>query len=117
MAGLYQVTFGQVSSPTDLNQLVTILSQPSGGVEKGHYFLASGIYTSGAVISTYVPTLTRNTAPVSVSVDTADLAPTGGLSGTPTTLQLTSGGFQVYSLSTTGPNVNARAGGNYTANY
>ena len=99
-----------------LTKIEQVLIQNTGGSESGKYFVADGVYTSGAVANAYIQTISRTTIPVSVSIDTADLAPTGGMSA-PATAQLTHAGFQIYSLSTTGPNVNARCGGNWTVNW
>lgn len=113
-----EVVFGQISDPSQLNAVVDILQRRVGQQETGKYFIAGPVYASGAVVAAYIPTLSRGTTPVSSSSDVADQAPTGGMNGTGvSTAQLTSNGFQVYSLNTTGPNVNARAGGNWTVQY
>ena len=117
MANLYQVVLNQNIEPQDVNQLVVIDQQPSGGTETGHYFLAGSVYANGALVSCYIPSRSRGSTPVSVTIDETDQVHTGGINATPSTGALTSGGFQVYSLSTTGPNVNARAGGLYTLQY
>lgn len=100
-----------------LNALEAILEQNSGGAESGIYFLAGSVYSSGAVIAQYMQSLSRTTVPVSVSIDESIQVHTAGLNATPSTGQLTNGGFQVFSLSTTGPNPNARAGGTWTIQY
>ena len=117
MANLYTVALNQTIEPTDINQAVNVLQQPSGGTETGNYFLAGPVYANGAVVSEYVNSRSRGSVPVSVSIDESTLAHTGGMNATPSTGQLTSGGFQIYSLNTTGPNVNARAGGAFTIQY
>jgi hypothetical protein len=110
------VVGGQINA-ADINQLVNVLQRSSGQSETGKYFLAGPIYATGAVVSVYICSLSRGATPVSVTIDEADQAHTGGLNATPSTGQLGANGFQIFSLSTTGPNVNARAGGNYTINY
>ena len=112
---LYTVTFGQVSSPTDLNQVVNVLQQPSGGQEKGKYWLAGGSYAVNAVISTYMPSLSRNTVPVSVSADTADFSPTS--CNAPTTDHLSANGFHVWTNSTAITTNNLNVAGNWTIQY
>jgi hypothetical protein len=97
-----------------LNNLEAVLKQSSGGTESGKYFLAGEIYANGAVISQYMQSLSRTSVPVSVSIDESIQAHTSGMTATPSTGQLTSAGFQVFTLSTTGPTQNARAGGNFT---
>lgn len=114
---LTTVVSGNVIQAGDINQLVNVLKQPSGGTETGKYFMAGPVYANGAVVAEYVGSLSRGSVPVSVAVDTADQAPTGGMSGSVSTAQLSASGFQVFSLTTTGPNVNARCGGNYTISY
>lgn len=111
------VVTGATINASDLNQTINVLQQPSGGQEKGKYFMAGPVYANGAVVAEYVGSLSRGATPLSVTIDEADQAHTGGLNATPTTAQLTASGFQVFSLSTTGPNVNARAGGGYTIQY
>jgi hypothetical protein len=110
------ITGGQINAG-DVNQLVNVLQQPGGGQEKGKYFLAGAIYGNGALVTLYMPSLSRNSAPVSVTIDEADQLHTAGINAAPITGQLTAGGFQIYTLSTTGPTQNARAGGNYTIQY
>jgi hypothetical protein len=97
-----------------LAALEAVLMQPSGGSESGKYFIAGPVYTSGAVVSQYMQSISRTSVPISVSIDESLQAHTGGMTATPSTGQLTSAGFQVFTLSTTGPNGNARAGGNFT---
>lgn len=104
---------GNTIQASDLYQLC----RPSGGQETGHYWLAGPVYTSGAVISLYMPSQSRGATPVSASIDTTQQAPTGGMTAAPSTFNLTSDGFQISTTSTTGPNTNARAAGGYTIQY
>lgn len=113
---LYTVATGNTINALDVNQIVNVLQKPSGATEAGKYFLGASIYTNGALASMYVLTLSRNATPVSVSIDTLDQAPVGGM-GAMATANLTQGGFQLYSLSGTTQGVNARAGGNWTVQY
>ena len=110
------VTGGQINA-ADINQLVNVLQRSSGQSETGKYFLAAPIYATGAVASLYIPTLSRGASPVGSSIDDLDTPHTAGMNATPTIGQLTANGFQIFTLSTTGPNVNARAGGSWTINY
>ncbi len=116
MPTLTPVVAGNTIYAVDINNLLDILSRQSGQSETGVYFLAGPAYTNGSVVAGYYGTLSRGTTLSSVTIDTAILAPTGGMSGTPSTSQLSVNGFQVFSLSTT-TGVNNRAGGNTTANY
>jgi hypothetical protein len=112
---LYTVVTGQVANAADLNQLVNVLQQPSGGQEKGKYALGGNWAGTGSgFFSTYVPSLSRNTSPVSVAIDTADQAPIGGAVA-PGTDRLSSSGFHVYSSMTNGNN--GSMAGNYTIQY
>ena len=119
MTALYLVGLNQTAQPTDLNQLVNVLQQPSGGQEKGKYFIANQVNITNGVIGQYMPTLSRNTAPVvsSCSIDESDQTHTGGMGATPVLGQVTANGFQVYTLTSTSGSTNARAGGNYTMQY
>ena len=110
-----EVAFGQISSPNDLNQLVDILQRKASQQEAGKYALGGNWAGTGSgFFSTYVPSLSRNATPASVSIDTADQAPTGGAVA-PGTDRLSSSGFHVFT-STTNSN-NASLAGNYTINY
>ncbi|HET8911204.1 MAG TPA: hypothetical protein VFN23_07065 [Ktedonobacteraceae bacterium] len=104
---------GNTIFASDLYQLC----RPSGSQETGHYWLGGPVYTNGALISLYMPSQSRAATPVSASIDTADSAPAGGMNSAPTTFNLTVGGFQISTTSTTGPNTNAHCGGNYTIQY
>lgn len=109
------VTNGNTAQANDLNQVINILQQPSGGQEKGRYWLAGWANAANNIISFYVCSQSRNSTPVSASIDTADQAPTAGL-GTPTAVHLTNGGFQV-SDQATGATAGSFCGGNYTIQF
>jgi hypothetical protein len=98
------------------NRLENYLRQVSGGSETSKYILAGSVYTTGALISLNKETVSQGIVISSVTTDTADVTPVGGVSSVGTG-NLSSGGFQIYSLATTGPNVNARAAGNWTATF
>lgn len=91
------------------------LCQPSGGQEKGKYWLEGSGYVSGADITMFMPSQSRNATPVSVTIDTADQAPSSHLNA-PSTASLTSGGFHI-SASVTAVTPNEFCGGNYTIQY
>jgi hypothetical protein len=97
------------------NAIEAVFEQPSGGTETGKYWLQGGAYTTGANVSQYMQSLSRTTVPVSVSIDTADQAPTAA-AATPTTDNLTANGFHILFVST-GANVASRTGGNWTLQY
>jgi hypothetical protein len=113
---LYTVSTGNTIQAQDVNQVVNVLQRASGQQEIGKYFLAGPTYANGALVSQYMSSISRNTTPVSVSIDTADQAPAGGMSTTPNTGNLTANGFQVWTLTTT-TNLNSRAAGNMTIQY
>lgn len=102
---------------TFFNVLENYLHQVPTATETGKYALAGPVYANGALLSIYRSTISQGAVIASLSVDTLDLAPTGGVSGSPTSNFLSASGFQLYSLSTTGPNVNARMAGNWTATF
>ena len=111
---LYVVTSGSVINSSDINQLVNVLSRPSGAVETVKYFLTFGASTSGVFGSVYIRTLSQGATPVSVSVDAADQAATN--CGSLGTANLTAYGFQITAQSTT-TSGNCRAGGNFSVQY
>lgn len=91
------------------------LCQPSGGQEKGKYWLEGNSYASGADITYYLSSQSRNATPVSVSIDTADRVPTTNLNA-PAAANLTASGFHI-SASTTATSLNEFCGGNYTIQF
>lgn len=91
------------------------LCQPSGGQEKGKYFLEGNFYVSGAYCTCFIPSLSRGSTPISLSIDTADNAPTSHLNA-PSNDHLTASGFHIYSTSTA-ISANEYCGGNYTISY
>jgi hypothetical protein len=93
-----EVQFGQVSSPNDLNQLVDILSRKVGQQEAGKYGIDQPSYATGAEVTCYYQSQSRNTVPVSVSVDSADAGP--NTCNAPSTANLTAGGCLVKTTST-----------------
>lgn len=108
------VSNGQLSDASQLNQIINVLMQPSGGTETGRYIIAGNIYTNGAFISYYVCSLSRNATPVSASIDTADVSPTN--LNAPGTSHLTNGGFQIFA-SNSSASTSSSAGGHYTINF
>lgn len=113
-AGLYLITQGSTLLAQDVNQALAILQQPAGGQEAGKYQVAGPSYAVGAFIGVYIGSLSRVSAPVSVSIDTADVAPAS--INAPSTVNLTSSGFGVIANSTAiAPSGNAA--GNYTISY
>ena len=102
-------------SASFLNNLENALEQPTGGTETGSYFLAGWSSANGDVISLWMPTLSRTSTPVSVSVDTSIQA-LANMTG-PTTANLNANGFQVYGTANNGAQVNCGVGGNWTVRY
>lgn len=113
---LTPVVTGATIYATDFDQFYNVLQQPSGGQEKGHYLIGGNAYTASANLSLYLPCLSRTSVPVSVSIDTADVAPSNMT--TPTTARLTHGGFQVTGNgSSSGAQLVCKAAGNYTVQW
>lgn len=102
---------GNTIQASDLYQL----ARPSGGQETGKWHLATTIVANNDVVALYMPSQSRGQTPVSVSIDTADQAPVGGL-GTMQTTDLTSSGFLIFCINGTASG-NANAGGNYTISF
>jgi len=111
---LYQVVTGAFINAADINQVVKILQQPSGGQETGKYFLIDSSYAVGASTGDYISSISRGATPVSITIDTADQAPSN--CNTPSTSHLTSNGCSV-STTSTAINTTMQAGGNYTLSF
>ena len=111
---LYPVTTGNTVLAADLNQLIGVLQRSSGTTETGKYYNAGWSSAVNDKVVCYIPSLSRNSVPVSVTIDTVDTPPTGVNS--PTTSHLTANGFAVEA-SATGSGVNIGVGGNYTILY
>jgi hypothetical protein len=101
-------------SASFLNAIEAVLEQPTGGSELGKYFITGSTYAIGAYVCQYMISLSRTSVPVSVVIDTADQAASNF--NAPTTIRLTSSGFQVQ-VTGTGANLNCNVGGNWTINY
>lgn len=69
---LTTVSSGNTAQANDLNQVINILQQPSGGQEKGKYWIESNGEASGSYGIDYYNSLNRNAVPVGVSIDEAD---------------------------------------------
>lgn len=96
-----------------LNGVESVLARNSGDTETGKYIVDTCSYANTSHLGGYVPTISRTSVPVSVSIDSADaLVNTGGLS----TNHLTSNGFGMDGTAS-GPNLSVQVGGNVTVNY
>jgi hypothetical protein len=91
-----------------------VLEQPSGGTETGKYVLSGWGSVNTDHISHYMVSISRTSVPVSVVIDTVDIAATN--INAPATALLTANGFQVFSTPT-GATINASVAGNSTINY
>jgi hypothetical protein len=101
-------------SASFFNAIENVFIQPGGGAETGHYFFEGNANGSGGTIGVWVVSLSRTTAPVSVTIDTADTSPVGV--GSPSVQAAKHSGFFVGAAATGATNT-GRAGGNYTINY
>jgi hypothetical protein len=108
------VVTGNTILSADINQLVNVLQRSAGQTEVGKYYLAGWGNAANDKMVCYIPSLSRGTATVSVSIDTADLSPTNV--NAPITSHLTANGFAVEAT-TTGATTNGGCGGNYTIQY
>lgn len=116
---LYQIatnTKFRVLQSEDINQILYTLHQPSGGQELGHYFLGANGYTTNAVVSWYVPSLSRGSVPVSVTLDATDQSNSGYVSTPANNQNITANGFEAWDT-TSAAQTNAVIGGKYTIQY
>ncbi len=97
-----------------LNAVENVLEQPSGGTETGKYYLNGSGYAAAAKVGTYTCSLSRTAVPVSVVIDTADVAPTN-TSGSAASV-LSANGFLV-NCAASGVATNVSAAGNYTVTW
>jgi hypothetical protein len=106
---------GDTFTAETLNQAIRILQQPPGGQELGHYKIQANSYSgTGVVVSCNLITLSRNSTPVSLSVDTSDGA-LQNMTG-PNVNHLTQGGAQVYG-NTSGAFLAVSVAGKHTMQY
>lgn len=105
---------GGVIQASDVSQVVYVLQRQSGQTETGKYWLGGSTYATGAVQSGYMPSLNRNTVPVSVSTDTSDQALTGFTALN--AQHLSANGFQFWGAGT-GVNTNCNVAGNWTIQF
>lgn len=113
---LYTVSSGTTINAADINQLVNVLAQQSGGQEIGTYFLQGGTYEGGWVISNWIVTRSYGSTPVSVTLDTSI---SSSNANTPTAAYTSNSGFQTQFSATAGSGINhtSRAAGHYTVQY
>jgi hypothetical protein len=97
-----------------LNNVENVFKQSSGGTETGTYWFSQGTYTTSAQVGVYIPTLSRGTAVVSVTIDTSILVATG--LNPPSVLFSGPQGFFV-GANGTGTSLTARVGGLWTVQY
>lgn len=108
------VVTGQVIQTVDFTQFAQVFNRLPGQSETGHYMVAGQTYIAGAYISTYVSSHSRGPVPVSVSINTADSAPSG--LNTPTASNVSYAGFLVKATGTA-TNLSVNAGGVWTLQY
>ena len=108
------VVNGNNVNATDINQVINVLQQPSGGQEKGHYFCGGNSYATNGYITIYMPSISRGSAPVSVTIDASDVAASNVNS--PSTQHLSANGFEVYTTSL-GPAGAGNVAGKYTIQF
>jgi hypothetical protein len=97
-----------------LDGVEAVLARPSGDTETGKYYLEFGQSGANYYTSDYISTISRTSVPVSVSINTATIAPTG--LNSPATALLDSNGFEVKA-SATGNVSDGRVGGAWTVQY
>lgn len=95
---MYTVATGNTIVVQDVNQIVNVLQQPSGGTETGRYFLLVTATAAGQYSIAYIRTTSQISVPVSVTIDQAVVAATN--CSAPAADALTSFGFRIYTTST-----------------
>ena len=108
------VTTGNTILAADINQLVNVLQRSGGQTEPGKYWIGGWGNIASDIMSQFMPSMSRNTALVSITTDTTDQAPSNcnALSND----HQTANGVHLYT-STTGAATSANIGGNLTFNY
>ena len=82
--------------------------------EGGKYWVGGSSYANGALISTYIVSLSRNAVPSGVSLDEVDQAHSN--CAAVSSDHVTANGFHVYSFGS-GVFTSANVAGGYTLNY
>jgi hypothetical protein len=108
------VVNGNQSSANDINQVINVLQQPSGGQEKGGYYLDSWSNAASDEVGYWINSLSKNVTPVSVSLDTS--IDTTTFCNAPSTNHLNTYGFHVYTISNAAA-LKFYVGGIYTLQY
>ena len=98
-----------------LDSVSNVHQQPSGGTESGKYRLTFNASAANYFGSVYLRTHSQTSTPVSVTVNSADDAPTNMSSG-PTAINLSSSGVQIIGQSSGGFG-NIHCGGNWTVTW
>lgn len=111
---LVTVTNGNTADASDINQLVNVLQQPSGGQDKGVYYVNGWASTNNQSIAAWVAARSRTSSPISVTIDTAIAGPNAVAA--PNTNALDGNGFHVFAKSS-GANSDCYVAGNYTIQY
>jgi hypothetical protein len=105
---------GGTVQASDIAQLVKVLQETSSSTEAGKYYIIGWGSASSDSIGTFFVSLSRTSTPVSVAIDTADVAASN--INAPSTTNLKPAGFLVFS-SSTGATTNAHVAGNTTINF
>ncbi len=111
---LTTATTGSAILASDLNQLVYTLQKATGMTETGSYYLGFNSYVNNALGSLYMPSLSRNSTPASVSIDTSLQSPSNCSS--PGASNLNANGFQITATGTA-ITANAHCAGNFVITY
>ena len=101
-------------SATFFNNIENVFKQSSGGTETGTYWFEMATYATNAQVGVYIPTLSRGTTVVSVTIDTSILGATG--LNAPAVIYSGPSGFFV-GANGTGASLTPRVGGAWTVQY
>src|SRR5690242_19726294 len=99
----YTVVQGGTFNAADLDQIINALQQPSGGQERGTYYLQGGSFQGGWAVASFIATLSRNSTPVSITLDATI---TTFNASAPFSNYSSSNGFQAQFSAATGSGLN-----------
>jgi hypothetical protein len=108
------VSSGNTIYATDIDQIINVLQQPSGGTEAGSYYI-TGNASNTSSLGYFVSSLSRVSSPVSVSINTSITSPSN--CNSPSTDHLNANGFHVYTTISGGASIASNVGGGYTIQY
>jgi hypothetical protein len=113
---LTTVTTGGQINASDINQLVNVLQQPSGGTDTGSVEVAGWSNAASDVISSYIPSRSRGSTPVSVTISTSYFDGPTNITTPLNASHLDANGVQIWQTSSVA-NANCHVGTTFTWQY